>query len=262
MSFISEDQWAQYERDGFLKLGAVLGQEELEALQNRIDDIMMGRADLDYSRILMQLDSTDGKYENVGVQSRGHKGATLGYRKIQDLEHDELFMEFMKKPIFREICARVYGPEKPITAYRAMFMNKPASAGTLLPWHQDRWNNLDRDPLITTWTALDPATIENGCVEVVVGSHKWGLLNPDHPSGFVTPEQGEKARIENGTQFLEMAPGEVVLMHNWLLHRSDKNHSAQSRRAFSVCYMDGHTVASSGEGFTPIFSASEAELVA
>jgi hypothetical protein len=262
MSFITEEQWAQYDRDGFLRLGAVLDKEELQALQNRIDDIMMGRAELDYSRILMQLDSADGKYENAGVQSSGHKGATLNYRKIQDLEHDSLFMECMRKPMFREICARVYGPEIPIAAYRAMFMNKPANAGTLLPWHQDRWSNLDRDPLITTWLALDPATIENGCVEVVVGSHKWGLLNPDHPSGFVTPEQGEKAMIENGTEFLEMAPGEVVLLHNWLLHRSDKNHSAQSRRAFSVCYMDGRTVASSGEQFTRIFEPSTAELVA
>lgn len=262
MSFLSEAQWAHYERDGFLILGAVLDQGEVEALQGRIDDIMLGVAPLDYSRLLMQLDSPDGKYENAGAMTRGHKGATLAYRKIQDLEHDELFLNLMQKPIFREICAHIYGNETPIAAFRAMFMNKPASAGTLLPWHQDRWSNLDRDPLITTWTALDPATVENGCVEVIVGSHKWGLLNPDHPSGFVTPEQGEKAMAENGTRFLEMAPGEVVLMHNWLLHRSDKNHSAQSRRAFSVCYMAAGTIASDGEQFTTVFGENSASLVA
>ena len=254
MDFLTEAQWAQYERDGFLKLGRVLSPDELQALQNRIDDIMLGRADLDYGRILMQLDSSDGKYENAGEQSRGHKGATLNYRKIQDLEHDALFFDFMRKPIFRLICERVYGPHTPIAAFRAMFMNKPANAGTLLPWHQDRWSNLDRDPLITLWTALDPATIENGCVEVIAGSHKWGLLNPDHGSGFVTPEQGEAAMAQNPTQWLEMAAGESVLMHNWLLHRSDKNHSAQSRRAFSVCYMDAETVASNGEEFSEIFA--------
>ena len=32
---------------------------------------------------------------------------------------------------------------------RAMFMNKPANKGTFLPWHQDRWTALDRDPQIT-----------------------------------------------------------------------------------------------------------------
>ncbi len=253
MNHLTQDQWAQYERDGFLRLGAVVSQNELEALQGRIDSIMLGTAELDFSRILMQLDSPDGKYENAGAMTRGHKGATLDYRKIQDLEHDALFLELMKKPIFHEICTHIYGPQTPIAAFRAMFMNKPAGAGTLLPWHQDRWSSLDRDPLITTWTALDPATIENGCVEIIVGSHKWGLLNPDHGSGFVTPEQGERAMAENPTQFLEMAPGEGVLMHNWLLHRSDKNHSQQSRRAFSVCYMDGETIDATGEQFTQVF---------
>ncbi|HEX9998053.1 MAG TPA: phytanoyl-CoA dioxygenase family protein [Abditibacterium sp.] len=262
MSFLTASQWEQYDRDGFLKLGTVLGADDLQALQNRIDDIMLGRAALDYSKILMQLDSRDGQYQNAGEQSHGHKGATLGYRKIQDLEHDDLFMAFMQKPIFREICAHIYGENTPIAAFRAMFMNKPASAGTLLPWHQDRWSALDRDPLLTTWTALDPATIENGCVEVIRGSHKWGLVNPDHGSGFVSPEQAEKIMAENQTEFLEMAPGETVLLHNWLLHRSDKNHSAQSRRAFSVCYMEAATVSSGGEQFTTIFGEESALLVA
>lgn len=262
MNFLTPEQWANYDRDGFLRLGPVLQPNELEALQTRIDDIMMGRADLDYNQLLMQLDSPDGKYENAGAQSNGHKGATLAYRKIQNLEHDPLFMEFMQKPIFREICAHVYGDDTPVALFRAMFMNKPASAGTLLPWHQDRWSNLDRDPLITTWAALDPATIENGCVEVIAGSHTWGLVNPDHPSGFVSLEQAEKAMAENETQFLELEAGEVVLLHNWLLHRSDKNHSTQSRRAFSVCYMDARTVASNGEKFTEVFGEGAKQLTA
>jgi hypothetical protein len=42
MHTISEQQWEQYERDGYLKLGKVLSDEDLQALQKRIDDIMMG----------------------------------------------------------------------------------------------------------------------------------------------------------------------------------------------------------------------------
>lgn len=61
-----------------------------------------------------------------------------------------------------------------------MFMNKPAGKGTALPWHQDRWQHLDIDPLLTVYTALDPATAANGCVKVVPKSHKLGILNPDH----------------------------------------------------------------------------------
>ncbi len=249
---LTAQHWETYERDGYLPLGRVLNDGDLSALQTRIDDIMLGRAELDYDKILMQLDSADGQYENAGQQSRGWKGATLDYRKIQDLESDPLFLEFMGRPLFQEICAKVYG-DIFIAAFRAMFMNKPAHKGTLLPWHQDRWNYLDRDPLITLWTALDPATKANGCVQIVRGSHKFGLINPNHPSGFLTETQAREFAPDKSVEFLELAAGEAVLLHNWLLHRSDTNATDISRRAFSVCYMDAQTTASNGEKYTQIF---------
>ena len=257
-SILTDEQWAQHQQKGYLRLGRVTSDEDLKALQARIDAIMLGEADLDYSRILMQLDSPDGKYENAGEQSPGHKGATLAYRKIQDLEQDDLFLEFMERPIFREICAREYGAQTPIAAFRAMFMNKPAHQGTLLPWHQDRWSDLDRDPLVTLWTALDPATVENGCVQIIEGSHQFGLLNPEHPSGYVTPAQADELLGKYPVVPLELEAGHAVLLHNWLLHASDKNHSAQSRRAFSVCYMDGETQSQSGARFTRVFEGEMA----
>ena len=256
-NFLTDEQWRQYERDGFLPLGKVLNDADLSALQNRIDAIMQGRADVPYDRMLMQVDSETGRYEDAGEQSRGFKGATPNYRKIQDLELDPLFLEYMSRPEFQAICRRVYGAETPIAAFRAMFMNKPANKGTRLPWHQDRWSSLDRDPLITVWTALDPATEANGCVQVIPGSHKFGLLNPAHPSGFVSEEQAEKILQENAPQSLILEPGEAVLLHNWLLHASDVNRSGVSRRAFSVCYMDGRTQTKNGEKYTQIFNGKE-----
>lgn len=250
---ITQSQWEQYERDGYLKLGHVVDAGDLNALQTRIDDIMLGKAKIDYERILMQLDSADGKYESAGVQSRGWKRETLAYRKIQDLEFDPLFLDYMQRPLFGEICAHVYGPQTPIAAFRAMFMNKPARRGTLLPWHQDRWTYLDRDPLITVWTALDPATVANGCVQVIPGSHKLGLVNPEHPSGFLTEEQAQKFAPDSEVVYLELEPGEAVLLHNWLLHRSDTNATDISRRAYSVCYMDARTQTTNGEKYSVVF---------
>ncbi len=250
---ITNTQWAQYERDGYLKLGRLLSDTELAALQQRIDDIMLGRAHIDYDRVLMQLDSTTGKYNDAGPQTKGWKGPTLAYRKIQDLELDPLFLAYMQRPIFRDICARVYGPDTPIACFRAMFMNKPARQGTWLPWHQDRWTHLDRDPLITVWTALDPATIANGCVQVIAGSHRHGLINPSHPSGFLTEEQTRHYAPPDKIVNLELEAGEVMLLHNWLLHASDVNHTDIPRRAFSVCYMDGRTQANNGETYPILF---------
>lgn len=255
---LSEEQWEFYEENGYLELGKVLPDDELSALQTRLDDIMLGRADVDYDRMLMQLDSETGRYEDAGEQSNGWKGATLAYRKIQNLEHDPLFRAYVEKPLFREISARIYGEETPIACFRAMFMNKPANRGTILPWHQDAWTYLDRQPEITVWTAIDPATIANGCVQVIPGSHKLGRVNPSDLSGYLTREQMERYCPEDEIVYLELEPGEVVLLHNWLLHRSDVNRTDIPRRGFSVCYMDGRTKSEWNEGFTPLFEPAGA----
>ena len=250
---ISDEQWMQYTRDGYLRLGKLLDDEQLAALQQRIDEIMLGKAAIDYDKIMMQLDSDTGEYGDLGPQTKGFKGATLKYRKIEQLELDPLFLQYIQHPICREICHRVYGMHVPVAVFRSMFMNKPAGTGTKLPWHQDRWDCLDRDPLVTVWTALDPATKHNGCVQVIPGSHRFGVFNPQHPSGFLTDQLAAELCDESKVMYVELEPGEVMLLHNWLLHSSDKNHSDQSRRAFSVCYMDARTVDQNGTKYPVVF---------
>jgi hypothetical protein len=254
MDPLTAEQWRTFETEGYVHLGRLLSDVELSALQQRIDDIMLGKANVDYSRMLMQLDSSTGNYSDMAPQTKGHKGATLNYRKIQDLEVDPLFLAYMQRPIFRDICRRVYG-DAPIACFRAMFMNKPAHKGTFLPWHQDRWSTLDRDPLITVWTALDPATIANGCVQIIPRTH-GSLINPSHNSGFLTPEQSKQHAPDDRRVYLELKPGEAVLLHNWLLHASDVNHTDIPRRAFSVCYMDARTRGKNGATFTKVFDAA------
>ena len=257
LSFVTETQWKEFEELGYLKIGRI-EETQLRKLQDRIDEIMLGKADLDYDKLLMQLDSTTGAYEDAGEQTLGFKGPTLDYRKIQELEHDPVFLEYLIDPVFRDICVRTYGDKTPVSLFRAMFMNKPANRGTLLPWHQDRWTALDRDPKITIWTAIDPATQKNGCVQVIPKSHRHGLINPTHPSGFLSKAQAAAICTPDRIVFLELEPGEVVLLHNHLLHASDANRSAQSRRAFSVCYMEAATLQDGEPGkFPAIFGEKE-----
>jgi phytanoyl-CoA hydroxylase len=249
---LTHEQWKTYEEQGYLKLGKVLTEMELAALAQRIDDIMLGTADLDYERLMMQREAGEG-YEQ-SKQSMGFKGSTLNYRKIENLEFDPLFLSYMQKPVFREICNEVYGGDMRISCFRAMFMNKPARNGTILPFHQDRWTDLDRDPLVTVWTALDPATIENGCVKIFPGT-QGQLINPSNPSGFLTRDQAERLQAEMKPVDLVLEAGEAVLLHNWTVHGSEGNSSEVSRRAFSVCYMDAETISDAGKKFSVVFGA-------
>ena len=248
---ITDEQWEHFSEYGYVRIGQVATDGELAALQQRMDDIMLGKAPIDYSKIMMQLDRAPGT-NAPGPQSSGHKGATLLYRKIQNLELDPYFLKYLQNPIFKEVCANIYGEDVPILCFRAMFMNKPAGEGTYLVWHQDRWTDLDHDPQITIYTALDPATIANGCVHIIPGSHSK-LINPSHGSGFLNQEQIDDI-VANSTPLpLELKAGEVVLLHNWMLHSSGTNQTDIPRRAFSVCYMHGDTKSHRGSTFRRVF---------
>ena len=129
-----------FEEEGYFILPQFFEKVEIADLQERINQIMLGTADVDYDQIWMQLDTDSGKYEDLRWGGNGFQGATLDYRKIQGLEADQRFFDFITSPFFVRLCERVYGPNLPITSFRTMFMNKAAGKGTWLPWHQDRWN--------------------------------------------------------------------------------------------------------------------------
>lgn len=235
---ITQSQWDSYTRHGFLHLGKVISDEVLEILTRRADDLAMGR--VSNPNVRMQRD-TGGVYEELpGVVSSFEEG-TLVYRKIQGLETDDQYGKLVSNPLFLHICAWHYGTHAPVSLFRAMVMNKPAGQGTVLPWHQDGGDvwALDRDPLVTIWVALDPATRENGCLEVVPGTHRLGLLSAH---GSTLSDADVRRHCPNDKVVsLEVGPGCAVLLHNWLIHRSGINPSPVARRAFTACFMDGRT---------------------
>ena len=240
---------ARFAEDGYLRLGQVASNGHLQAMRDRIDEIMLGN--VRYEGMPMQRDTATGDYSTVPARTFEESEGTLHYRRVDDLQLDPLYLGYMQHPAFREITEALIGPN--VSIFRAMFMNKPAEHGTHLPWHQDvgiGWG-LDSNPEVTIWTALDGATVENGCMQVVPGSHKHGVINEMH-----FPSEADQARYarEEDCIYLEAEAGEAILLNNLLLHRSALNPTGNPRRAFSIAYMDAATRAvKTGETFPVIF---------
>lgn len=252
---LSPEQWSEFWKNGFVKIGRTLTDEELRSLKQRINDIMSGK--IKYGdKLLMQVDQSkhqndDYKASNLEVkgQSTGFKGKDVEYRKIGEsgcgLEVDDLFLDFMRKPIFKNICSVIYGKHCGISMYRAMIFNKPSKdngGGSKLPWHQDggNWWCLDRDPLIFCWTALVDVDERKGCVQAVKGSHSLGLLSR---RGHTLIASDVKKYCSDGKRIvnLEAKAGETYLCHNWLVHRSNSNSTNENRLGFSANYIDQRT---------------------
>ena len=80
-----------FEMYGFVRLGCVLKEIELQKLKQRINEIMLG--EVKYANMLFQLDSENGEYGNAPAPSLGHESRTLAYRKIMGLEQDPIFLK-------------------------------------------------------------------------------------------------------------------------------------------------------------------------
>lgn len=255
---LTEAQWEAFQRDGFVRLGPVVDAQRLAALCRRADDLALGR--VRNAAIQLQRD-TGGDYESLpGAVSQAEQSSIL-YRKIQGLEGDDLFAELLDHPLFHDLCARLYGPHAPLSIFRAMVMNKPAGQGTVLPWHQDGGDvwALDRDPLLTVWVALDPATLANGCMEFVPGSHRQGLLSREGSTLAATA--AARHCPPDRVLPIEVEAGHAVAFHNWLIHRSGVNPSARPRRAFTACFMDGRTLSVLTGNPFPLLAGSEAPRI-
>ena len=126
--------------------------------------------------------------------------------------------------------------------YHSKMIMKDARIGGAWAWHQDYgyWyqNGCLYPHMASLFIAVDPCTRENGCLQVIPGSHECGRI--DHK---LTGDQAG-ADMERVTELLEripleyveMQPGDGLFFHGNLLHRSDQNRSDQPRWSMICCY--------------------------
>jgi ectoine hydroxylase len=98
--------------------------------------------------------------------------------------------------------------------------------------------------MATAFIAIDRATLGNGCLKLVEGSHKLGRLTHVYRDGVsdsgVDPERLEQILKHMREVPIELDVGDAVLFHCNILHASDDNHSDESRIALLGCYNTRH----------------------
>jgi ectoine hydroxylase-related dioxygenase (phytanoyl-CoA dioxygenase family) len=130
---------------------------------------------------------------------------------------------------------------------------KPPKQGGVVAWHQDYsyWTRTKPVAHLTCWCALDDATKENGCLQYIPGSHKWGLLPKPVIAGeldgikdFLNQEQ--KKKFEKPIH-AEVKAGEAIFHHSLTLHGSGANTSSAPRRAFVINAIADGVISDSNE---------------
>ncbi|KAK3686049.1 hypothetical protein B0T22DRAFT_239975 [Podospora appendiculata] len=170
---------------------------------------------------------------------------------------------------------------------QSMVICKQPEIGGAVPPHQDSTFLYTRPPsAVGFWYALEDATLENGCLSFLPGSHRWApiekrlvrkaganegteMVPNDGPRFPPGEEYGEDKRpVGRSREEEEYVPGEVkagslVLIHGNLLHKSERNTSEKGRIIYTFHVIEGGEgrvydernwlQMPPGEGFTPLF---------
>lgn len=216
---LSPTQLEQFRRDGFIILRGLFDADEIG---------LLGKAAKE-DRVLDQnsFGRTDGSGGNVRLSLWSNPG-------------DNLYGMFAR-------CGRIVGAVEqilggPVGHYHSKMIMKDAKVGGAWEWHQDYgyWYDIGYlfPDLASVMIAVDKATQENGCLQVVKGSHQLGRINhtaTGQQAGADLARVGEVLK-KLELVYCEMNPGDAVFFHSNTLHRSDQNRSDNPRWAMVCCY--------------------------
>jgi hypothetical protein len=216
---ISDDQLKEYQEKGCVLAKGFFSRAEIELLRRAAKE----DRELDQHSFARG----DGEGGNVRLSLWNHPG-------------DSIYGMFARCESIVDSTEKILGGE--VYHYHSKMIMKDAKVGGAWTWHQDYgywYQNGVLAPLLTSvFLAVDPATKENGCLQVIPYSHNLGRI--DH---VLTGEQAgaDMERVNEviarmPVEHVEMDPGDALFFHCNLLHRSDQNRSEHPRWSMICCY--------------------------
>ena len=228
---LTPEEQSTWEENGYFIRYDVFTEAENDVLRHIADDLALGKRAFPSANINQNALVRDGKAEASGIHAM-HK-----------IHHVSCFcpefLERVRDPRLTDPIVDLLGPD--ILGLNNLYIWKSPKIGLGFPWHQDKWYfnwQYKTDMTVATWTAIDAADKDNGCLYVIPGSHKHGVQKHEDLEGS---QQNEfkivrAARDEDGIA-VELPPGGVVWFNSQILHKSTDNHSERFRRSNVAHYI-------------------------
>jgi non-haem Fe2+, alpha-ketoglutarate-dependent halogenase len=203
---LSNEMLERYERDGVVFPVRVLSEAEVAEFREALDAI-------------------------VGERPRRLDNLHLSYLWAYRLASHEAVLDAVES---------ILGPEILIDGNLVFY--KPPYDASYASWHQDSvYSGWHLTPSVSAWIALTVSESANGCMRVVPGSHKQGLLEHDNiQDPNLLNRRGERLRMdvdESQAVDLVLKPGEMSLHHTNIVHGSNPNRSDGPRIGFIVRFV-------------------------
>lgn len=239
---INDEQIKQFHEDGYL--------------------IVPGLFTKEYTDMLI----TVAKADQAMSQSEGKRDASGGVSHLRlrnDLPHD-IYSAFVRSESVIDATEKILGDE--VYHFHHKMMLKQPRVGGAWEWHQDfgYWYLAQKvlfPDMLSVAIAVDKATKENGCMQLIKGSHKCGRLH----HGTTGDQTGANETEVNALMdfyklplvYAELNPGDALFFHSNTLHRSDANRSENPRWTLISCYNTKHNDKYAKGGPHPAYSPLE-----
>jgi hypothetical protein len=216
---LSFQEKASFNEDGFIIVRNLFSKEEINHLSEKAHN------DNQMDKSASSMD--DGKGNAVRLSLWNHPG-------------EGIYGMFARCRKLVDRVEELLGGE--VYHYHSKMVLKDAKVGGAWAWHQDYgyWyqNGLLFPDLVSVMIAVDKATIKNGCLQAIRGSHKMGRVNhilSGDQAGADMERVNEVLKVREKV-YCEMDPGDALFFHSNLLHASDQNKSDDSRWTMICCY--------------------------
>ncbi|MCW5943709.1 MAG: phytanoyl-CoA dioxygenase family protein [Fimbriimonadaceae bacterium] len=240
---LTDAQIAEYRENGFLVIEGFLDEDELATWSSVTDEAVAQRLNqevtLDKGVWLTNQGDPDSFYAQVFTQC------------LKLLETHEGMRELMLDPRLGETAARLAGVSG-IRIWHDQALYKPPF-GNPTGWHLDNpyWSFSSRDAL-SLWVALDDATLGNGCLWYLPGTHRTAR----YENAGIGPNQADLFKVYPEWRAIEpvacpCSAGSAVFHNGLVAHGAGANMTNRPRRAMTCAYMPDGSVFNGARNVLP-----------
>ncbi len=239
---LTADEILEYAMRGFVRPGPVVTPEQVDALCEAL-----ARAREREREAGREYDLLDPALWPEGEKPPPEPGKSVGFLFNLWLQ-DGNFREVAFLPTLARWSAQLIGARQVRLLEDGAIFKEPGGKGGSLKWHQDyAYWPISAPSAVTAWIALDKVTLENGAMQMALGSHLTGERLPgafgtgetylgNRRSPTVKPIEDPGA-LGMELDSVELEPGEVSFHHPLTWHASGPNLTDRPRRAFVVRYV-------------------------
>jgi phytanoyl-CoA hydroxylase len=229
---LTPEQIKQFHRDGYLRSGKVLNDEQVELLRSELQRVIDDGDKPGVPQPVL-LHNMNGDPNNAVWQIVNIWEASTPFRDL-----------LIANPTIAEEMSQLTGASA-LRIWHDQIQYKPPKVGGVNMWHQDAplWPILAPMTEVSAWVALDDVDVANGCMHMIPGSHTWGnhmaWIRNNVPSWDAMPKEFNGHAVE--VRACPVKRGEVHYHHALTWHGSPENHSDRPRRALAIHFMTNET---------------------